>query len=294
MGLPIVQEIFDFIRWLIDFFVNKVPKPIKFLIFMLFIVFIGSMISWTLHFGGFHCNTNKDLVKVDTLNVVDNMKIWYHSYGGQLTGATATIDQAHPTTKYIYFDSAIDSCTLYMKNVSGEFEMCDANESDCYFYYLDAECYDCTSVSTGLIYAPDTLLNWISRGDVCYGNATALEEPRNFLYRNFFCEPLCEIPQNYVWDWENGYFVCQNDSICGDNATPTNYQLDFDLTQAGAELYYDNVPEKDVRRLIGLQCNNDLHPRMTFFGIDLFNFKFWLFATVIYLLIILFHKLRVG
>lgn len=65
MGVPIVQEIWDTIRSVTSWMFDTIPRPLKFILFLFFLVFLGGFFStmlFGLHYG---CTTTGSLVDFD-------------------------------------------------------------------------------------------------------------------------------------------------------------------------------------------------------------------------------------
>jgi len=291
LGIPILEDIFNGIKFLINFFMDKAPKPIKILFFLLFLIAFGNMIVWLLHLTGLHCNTDKEVIKTDTFDIVTNVKILWSASQGTLTGQTATVQEAHPYTRFVYWQSALDSCTWYMKNDSGSFTICNnINTTDCFYYYRQADCHDCTPIDVGWIYNPNSLINWNYEGEVC-GDGARYQD--NSWFKNIFaCESLCNIPEHYSWNYEDGLFECEDLDYCGLNATEEpDTEIDFLLKQAGGELLYPTNAEKSYDRLITIKCTDNYNPELTFFGIPIFSYKIWLMLIIISIMFLFLSKI---
>jgi len=281
LGIPIISEVWDGIRWLIDQFIDKAPRPLKILLFLFFLIAFGNVIIWLFHLGGVHCNTDKEVIKTDTIDIVTNVKVLYSSSVSTLTGEVVSVEEAHPWTKFIYLGSALESCSYYMKNVSGEFQFCqDFNSTGCEYYYRDADCHNCTEIDVGWVYNSDLLLNWVYVGTVCDDGARY--KSKSWFGRNIACEPLCDIPEHYAWNNQEGYFECADPDYCGVNATKEpDYEIDFLLKEAGGRLLYETPNENDYRRFIQIKCSDNYNPQLTLYGIPVFDYKIWLIIIVI-------------
>lgn len=290
MGIPIVQEVWDGIRWLIDQFTDKAPRPLKVILFLFFLVAFGNIIVWFFHLGGIHCNTSKEIIKIDAFDISTNVKILWKLSKNPLTSETVTVEEANPYVKYAYLQSTLESCTLFMKNVSGKFQMCEVlNESGCFFYYRQGNCHNCSVIDVGWIYSPNTFGNWKYEGSVCDDGARYKSKS---LFQSYYsCESLCEIPEHYSWNYDEGIFECADPDYCGVNATkiPDN-ELDFILKQSGGVLLYSGEEGELIENVFRLKCTEKLNPKLTLFGsddyegIDIFSYKIWLLLVVIYIM----------
>jgi len=286
VGIPIVSEIWDGIRWIINFFVDKVPTPLKFLIFLLFLLFFGTLISVMLHLTGIHCNSDKDVVKTEALDIKTNIIVWRET-NNVLTEQGYKISEIHRWNKLAGVD-----CFYLLDDSSGEHEFCkNSTDPNCEYYYRDSDCFNCTSVDAGYIWDEGSFLP-TNVGDVCDGTAYKIEW--DIFDRWIVCEKLCQIPEHYVYNSSTGTYTCIDLDYCGSNATLESIpRMDDLLHDSNAELIYPiTQSDRDYRSVVRIKCNNNFNPRLTFFGIDIFDYKIWLFLAVIWVLVMLFFKLN--
>ena len=294
MGLPIVSEIWDGIRWIIDFFINKSPKPIKILLFLLFLLLFGSIISFFLHLSGIHCTTEKEVVKNDVIDIAGNMNlIWIKNHNIDFD-ENVTLDEVHP-----YRDIGFGICQRqYRQTNLGCYVACDnITDSDCDYYYTGGEeCYTCNETTlkmceeTGSFFGSEL---FGSGSGIPYCSGDAYPKEWTWTQKWLKCNRRCEIPLGYKWDSDEGYYLCDDDDICGANATNRpQTRLDDALTQTGATLLYDNTEKRDYKKLITIKCTNNLNPELTFFGIPVFNYKIWLIIIVIAIMFIFLTNIK--
>lgn len=288
----IITDILDGIKFVINFFLDKAPKPLLLLFFLLLLLLFGSVISMTMHLSGIHCKTDKKVVKVPLIDVATNVQILFNVMKTRITGQTESIKTVHPYQSYL----REGDCAFILKNVGGDYQYCDIiNESGCSFYYITPECFNCTSVDTGWIRNEDAWYGWNYLGDLCYGDAYRSAEEWSFLKTHFDCESLCSIPEHYKFNSQTGYYECIDLDYCGDNATiQPDYLIDNILNDAGYEnLYQDSrSDEKSYERLITITCDDNLNPDLTFFGIPLFDYRIWLLIYVLAVMFWFFHVIR--
>lgn len=295
MGIPIIQEIFDGIRWLIDFFMNKIPRPLQILIFLLFLLVFGSLISFFLQIAGVHCNSSKEVVKVDTFDVGTNIAIIWEDTDRVFSEQNLTICDAHPDKCGQEHD-----CYFYAEQLdSGYYTECNTTNSsvDCGYYLREGNCHNCTD--TEICFA-DTVIDFLwlipfcgNWHDVCSDDAYP-SDSNTITDLLTGCGSACYVPENYVWNFTTGVYECSNPTICGVNATAqANPVVDQKLLRAGAErIYTTSSTDRSYTSMIRLKCNANFKPRLTFFGIDLLSYQLWLFMIVIYVLVMLMFKLR--
>lgn len=285
MGLPILSEAFDGVRWIIDFFIDKVPKPIKILIFLLFLLFFGTVLSFAMNIFGVHCNDQKQPVTLEWYDITTNLQAIFQK-SRILTDENLTISDIHPVSRYVD-----QKCAYYLKNESGELINCpEDNTTGCLYYFKQPECFNCNTTNTGWIYFGG--IDWDYIGPVCSGDA--YYKQLSFSEKYFSCIVACDIPLHYKFNHITGSYDCIDLAYCGPNATLVSQtELDVLLTENEASLLYPTtIDKRSVNNLITIKCNNNYNPRLTFFGIDIFDYRLWLFLIVIYVLAILLFKLK--
>ena len=290
MGLPIVQELWDGIRWIIDFFFNKIPRPLQIFIFLLFLLFFGSLISFTLQIAGVHCNGDKQVVKIDFLDIGTNVALLWEDQKRYFTEETLSICDAHPEKCGNEKD-----CYFFAEELdNGYYQECNLTNSsaNCKYLLKDGNCHTCDNQE---ICFQDRIVLFFcgSWENVCLDDAYPSGETTAYDSLTG-CGSSCYVPDNYLWNSTSGQYECNNQTYCGVNATAiSNPVIDQKLLKANAQLLYPTTTKmRNYKSLVYLKCNNDYKPRLTFYGIDLFDYKIWLFFIVIYVLVILYFKFK--
>jgi hypothetical protein len=298
MGLPVIQEIFDGLRWLIDFFFNKAPKPVAFLFFLILLFIFTTFISFTLHLFGVHCTSTGDAVKVSLLKFGTNIELAF-------IGANEPLNESSYTPQPITVGTGVialigrEVCFRTICFHEGEYfwkeqSECD-NETIIYPYKSRTWDYWQCAVCNG------TVNETFIRGqfgssetvDLCFGNALPLDpDSMNFYQRNF-CDPSsqCAVPRNYYYDYAINKYVCTDEDICGENNTNSTTiitKADQLLEGADAELMYSpTIADRDIRRAVTFRCDKEGSPYLTFFQIPVFDYRVWLLIVVIYTMLIM-------
>lgn len=287
MGLPVIQELWDGLRWLIDFFVNKLPKPILFLIFLLFLMVFGFLISWVLHLSGIHCNSASEVVKVDLFKLGTNANILWETKDGVLRGQEVTICEAHPKKCGKEHD-----CYFFALELdNGRWAECNITNSsaNCIYLLKEGSCFNCTSKEICF----EEAMWWIICGqwhDVCIDDAYAYHEDYSMPFDcNWYTD--CGIPKGYMWNSSTGKYNCIDQDICGANATYTNTILDDKLDRAGAKSFYTGE-KSSMEKAVYIKCDKNLNPDLTFFGFPIFDYKIWLVIMLIFVLFIFLNKIK--
>lgn len=291
MGLPIIQEIWDGIRWLIDFFINKAPRPLKIIIFLLFLIMFGSIISFALHISGVHCKSDLKPVKVDMLKVGTNFKVMLETRDEILTADNYTLCEVHPEL----CGNEHDAYFFARKGDNGFYYECNQTnpEPDCSYLYKYGNCHNCTEQE---ICFQDALVGGSIIGICGKWHSVCLSDayPDRKFYDTFAdCSDKYSIPENYYFDNDTGLYVCSNTLYCGATATlEPNTKIDEILENAGAEYLYPTTQEDTIENIISVGCSDNLNPRLYIFGLDLFSYVLWFFIILIYVLIEMLIKIK--
>jgi len=298
MGIPIIQELWDGIRWIIDFFINKSPNAIKILFFLLFLLLFGSIISFFLHIGGIHCNSELQPVKTSLTKLITNLRIMQITNDNIIDGQTATVCDAHPD-----MCGKENECYYFarLQNDSGLYEECNVTSTDpnCNYLMKNGVCFNCSYREicfnpVGAFWFFNGFCTW---HDVCISNAY-YQSPSS---QDFVCTGRddCSVPKGYIWNITSGVYTCVNDLICGENATESIPIIDEYLEKANYKLLYQSTTNNnDYRKFISITCQNNLNPELSLFGssskggFPIFNYKIWLFIIVIYVMFIFLSVIR--
>lgn len=296
-SIPILSDIWETLKWLIDFFVNKVPKPVLFLIFLLMMVVIGFLLSFIFHLVGYHCNSNMELVKVDSMKVLSNIDIAFISNPDHVVKGTGlTVCDVYPNKCGQEHD-----CYYYAQQLpNGLYDYCNITNAsaDCKYYLKEGVCHNCTedeicfqsALALGFICG-----EWHS---ICTSNAFELQESQALSTATTLfagrCDTSCAVPEYYMWDIDTGTFTCLDDAKCGENSTfIKNTELDEKLHKANAvAVYKTNINENDYTQFLRLSCNRQLNPEVTAMGLPIFDYQLWLLLAVLWVGTMFLLKLR--
>lgn len=104
----------------------------------------------------------------------------------------------------------------------------------------------------------------------------------------------CSIPKGYVWNATTGTLLCEDDDICGDNATDAYTDLNLKIDEAGGELLYQGNEEDEhsYMRVVGISCDDDYDPQIAFFSIPIFDFRIWVLLYVLAAMFLFLHKIK--
>lgn len=293
----ILDQIQSALQWIITEFFAKLPTPLKLLLFLLFILLFGLVITIFLHMIGIHCTSSNEPVKMDMTDFTGNVNIIF-TKKDIITGDNVSFCDLHPEKCGEFIGDSSNrffwDCLYFARFVDPYWQVCNMTDPypDCRYYYREGRCFNCTE--TEICLDPDGCLPILDRDvkNVCYGDVRSYNEPLSLSCR-WAGVGGCTIPYGYVFNWTNGFLFCENDDICGVNSTGAYTVVDTQLMQGGAELLYEDKDEKAYTRMVGISCNNNLDPQISFFSIPIFDYKIWVFLYVIGVMFLFLNKINV-
>jgi len=291
----IISDIIDGVKFIINFFMDKAPRPVQILFFLLLLVAFVSIIPFFLHLVGFHCNSDGKIVRLSPLKVISNTELAFMGKG-EIINSTSYLPES------IVGNTV--SCRKPVCIVGGKYYW--QSETECsgqtiVYPYLSTghsltRCFDCSGDDN-----LTTIHGSFSNTEtfyLCLGDAY----PRNLsnvgiftlYYQTLYCsEDRCEPPIHYYYDYDTGLYVCKDLDVCGGNNTVIISSVDDLLENAGGELYYpSSIDNKDYRSLVKLTCSDNLSPQITFYGIPVFDYRIWLMLIVIYVMFMFLSKIK--
>lgn len=304
MGLPILNEIWSGIRWILDFFINKSPASVKIIFFLLMLLVFSAMIPFMLHLFGIHCTFEGEIVTTSPLSVITNVKLG-------LLDANEVYNRSSYVPDTIGLDVPVaellpeESCRVEVCHVTGM-------PSDIWTYSATA---DCDNETTRWVFK-DKDWDWsrciICDGDsnftviegniasesgyYCFGDAYPIPDDEKSWFQGWVCNPdqRCVPPKNYYFESDTGTFDCIDDYSCGQNLTGDDIipLINQELENVDAELLYTETDGIDDRSAIMFACTDNNKPQITFFGIPIFDYRTWLILIVIYSMFIFLRNIR--
>jgi len=278
MAIPILSDIIDGIKWMIDFFVDKVPKPLKVVFFLLLLLGFGTLIPFFLHMIGYHCNSDKVVYKAESLDFFANYGI-YNEQSSLVFGDNVSFEEAHPKVDR-------ENCVFYARNTAGYIDFClinDTNTTGCKYYYRWGDDFFCNRVNLCVD------RNWFFVYDPCsnYCYTDVFPQENDYLST---AEADCYVPEGYKWSVTEGRYLCLNQTICDEGFSVIDEKLD----SIGATPLYKNDDESDksYTNIIKLKCNDDYNPSIRILGIPIFDYKFWILMLLASVMIGLLLKIR--
>lgn len=284
MGIPIISEIQELVSQVIGFLQSLIqtsPKPIRYILFLLFLLIFGSMIPLFLHMIGFHCDSGGRVMSTSVVNIWDNFML----------AATDPLEQIN-SSKYVPYKLAgVSDCVVRIRYIDdGLYYTCnDGNFTGCKYALLstlsitsgNAICTNNTNCSFFTIANPDGTRS--DSNSYCFEDAYRKDfDKLNWFARTFQCNNDCIPDPNYYWESSDGTFTCNVPEICGLNNTRITYKIDDELKERGAtDFYGDKTDELSFENAVRVKCTEKGKPSIYVFKINPFDYKMWLLLFVI-------------
>lgn len=265
----IMQSIGNFFQGIM----HVIPKPLLFLIFLFIIILLAQLLTFIFNIIGIYC-TSGDIPVTIGFNPLKTAEL------------IGEIPQAEDLGKEILDPNAIQSITVEYCTwkTNGLYTIIydngtETNSSvDRWLYNGRGGCVDCTlaKIDTHDLSTPE---KW------CITDAHIKPENERGTLAKWFCGAKnfgrCEPPMHYYWQSTTGNYVCEDQSCVGITA---GIYWDNILQQNGATALYTNALGETIdtshKSLVSIQCK-DVRPKLTIYGIDIFNFEYWIILMLI-------------
>ena len=253
---------------------DTIPKPIKFLFFLLILLFIGSLIHYSLSFFGIFCDSVDNPVNVG-FNIIQNINL------------LDDIPQDNPNLvdlSSVLFVSGKKATDCSIRLTSGEIFYEEENITESItspeWFYDGTFCTECEEVEI-YDWTPQSILVDI-RPDtgICRGDVYRVENKG--WWKKFWCDTLkieyCQPPQHFYYDSSSNKYVCKSGDDCGILVEQDSAQFwDERLNEVGAIYLYPEgyITRTSYEKLVGVACT-DFKPNITVYGIPIFDYKIWI------------------
>lgn len=269
------------------------PKSVKYLFFLFFLIITVALVPFVVHMMGIHCNSGKQVQTTSILDFSDNYEISQMSRDDIYN---ATNYNAKQGFTFMGGDLKLKCAPLvkldHTSTLFGDFyALCDRNDtisenSNCDYalrvvrfngiFSKKPKCYVCDDLRDVTFYSLSPFDNDAINGKYCFSEA--------FPNNSTDCGKTddCEMPYGYMFDNTTGNFKCFDDTLCGGNASKTIYSVDIKLKSMGAKDYYPPAQnENDYQNAISIICDNNLKPQISLYRIPVLDYKFWILLMVI-------------
>lgn len=288
-----ISGIFSGIGDIIKTAFDLIPRPVKFLMFLLLLLIIGQVIQYSLHLFGIFCNSANQPVQTHD-GLFANMGLLgkipdsrNFNLSGQNTEEIAYTTIAQEVTKCsrnIRY-ATIESPNGSTRNITSTAE----------WFYDGSTCTDCNKVFI-TEYDPSFSMVSVSTKQWCEGFVFPLNHSKN-LWQKLVCWMACEPPTGYYYDDTSNIYVCIDEATCKKESQTLGEEWDTLLLNNGATLLYPegNCQEiKDIETRTSFNCEGsevstgvvcqDYQPKISVFSIPIFDFTIWILLTLVFLL----------
>lgn len=266
----------------VGWFLDTVPRPIKLLLFLLFLLGFVSIFGFLLNSSGNFCDTNGNLYQTGFFSMTTNLEL-----------LSSMPDEADLGKNELVINEAI----------GGLIEKCQHFLISPYYYvngtkvYLaegSREYYDggyCTDCDTELLISNGTG----SSGNYCINDGETIPyDKKNWIKKQVCGTNLggCEPPSNYYYSYIDNAYVCTDLEVCG-NMT-IGQQWNDRLRDTGAKITpASDSSNRDFQNAVGVECDvASLQPQFKFFGIKIFDYKLWVAIYLLMAVIWMVYKIK--
>ena len=273
----VLQSVGNFFQGLM----HIIPRPLIFLIFIFIIVLIAQLLTYIFNIFGIYC-TSGDIPMTIGFNPLKTAEL----IGDIPQASDLGKEEVDPNA----LQHGVENC-VWQPTGTYTLTYDDGTEENSstprWFYNGRGGCVDCTLVTVYVWRGIGTPEKW------CINDAHTKPYNEKGTLAKWFCGAKyygrCEPPLHYYWQATTGQYVC-DDPTCTGITVGENWNNI--LEQNGATpLYADAYGEaKDISHeaFVSVQCK-DVRPKLTLYGLDVFNFQYWL---IIMLIAIMFWALK--
>lgn len=273
MAIPVISDIIGSIQKVVDWVQRTIPRPVQFLFFLVFLLFIGNTVMPVFfNMMGTFCvddeKYNNEFYDVTT-NIATTFKIFGFEEAGNATiGGVIDVE---------------DECLT---------RLTDGNTTT--VWYEGNFCTNCTPID---LLDPEFLKPALSLNDnlgLCKDDAYT--DPEQNLLQRWFCESRgdetligfsCEPPLGFHHVFGTDTYICHETTVCG-NYSENSY-FKSSLVEKGFTRTISTA--EDEPSLVGISCFGN-KPKFTVIGIEVFSWGIWLFITLIGLLFWVWTKFK--
>lgn len=268
----------------ISWFIDVVPKPIKVLIFLLFILLLGSLFGFFLNSTGNWCDTAGNEYSTGVFSLFTNVDLLVN----QPSNDELNTEEIDPNDEN-FFDSTIVKCSRYFDTFDDYYLRYENGtkvllQDDQYFFHDTGRCTSCSEKVK--IWADG---NSLLSEDYCLDD---IIYPKSYDELSWLGKVTCgkflgscDIPEGYYYDRNLNLFICDDPLCQSENGSVSTIgeRWNLLLREKGAKLKAPSVyGDKDYRNALSIECDaGDVSPKFRLFGIEVFSYKIWVFLFVL-------------
>lgn len=283
MAIPIISDIIGTIQKVIDWVQRTIPKPVQFLFFLVFLLFIGNtLMPVFFNMMGTFCIDGEKYTN-DFYDVPTNLMATFKIMGlddSQENGTYGTLPVELNCLEAIYNDTS------------------PGNPNALVYYYDGGFCTNCTRVenSGDPYYLISGVVPYNDNDGMCRGDAYHIPDVQKTTLQRWMCENQfdesflafgCEPPPGFRYSWTNNIYECIDFNICG-NMTEASLLKGSFIAKGFTRVIETSEAEPS---LVGTTCVGS-KPKFSVVGIDIFSWSIWLFLTLIGLIFWVWYKFK--
>ena len=265
---------------------STIPRPIKFILFLFLLLFVGILLQLTLSMMGIYCDSANNPVKLHG-GFIKNLQLADEIPNTEFLNLEAE-EQAEFGISY--FSNLITKCS---KKISyGIIQYEDGTEeafTDTNFFD-GTFCTNCESV---------TIIEQLANGDVfdthnfCTDDVIRVDREDKSVWQKMFCGGVfggCEPPEHYFWSQNLDNFLCADETCEG---ITLGDKWDAKLQEAEATYLYPEgyLDDTTYTKFVGIICT-DIKPNLTIYGIPVFDYKIWVLLMLVAILVWFITKIK--
>ena len=278
----IISSVGDIIRTAFD----TVPRPVKFVLFLLLLLFIGLLIQSILSVTGIYCDSADNPVQLHG-GFIKNLQLMDEVPNSIFLNLDAEEEGEYGISQ---FSDLITDCSRIIP--WGTIQYSDGTEEAFTnkHFFDGGRCTDCENV---IIFAQTANGDFYDTYHYCTGDVLRLDKEDKSVWQKMFCSGVlrgCEPPEHYFWSQELGIFLCADETCEG---ITLGDKWDAKLQEAGAVYLYPEGETEDIsyNKFVGISCT-DIKPNITIYGIRIFDYQMWIMLTLVGILIWVYTKLK--
>jgi len=275
----IMQSIGNFFQGIM----HILPKPLLFLILLAIILLLAQLLSFIFNIFGIYC-TSGDIPMTIGFNPLYTAELI-----GEIPDASTIGLNDVPLNKILFVNEKKGtSCSIYLTSGIMTFPNGSTTNFTNGWFYDGTYCTECLVVKITNSTGQSIIQQDINPEDgMCFGNVWKLPDEEKGTWKRWNCGSdagsQCEPPEHYYYNYQTNSYICDSlDMNC--NQMTIGQKWDDTLKSKGATpLYGDTYGEiRDVshKKLLSIQCK-DLRPKLTLYGIDIFNLTYWLYLLLL-------------